>query len=113
MKRKQRPVKTVKVGKVLEIAAIVSEAFGVSAEDVLSKKRDLEIMKGRLCLYKILYVLGGTHKAIGKVLDRNHTTIMHGVSEFDSLYLHNDEFRVMADKAFKDLLRTVYIEVID
>lgn len=98
---------------VLKVAEIVAIVFEVSMEDLLSGKRNFEIIKARFTLYKILHKLGCKPAHIGKSLDKNHTTIAHGLSEFDNLYSFNDKFRVKADLAIKQLIKTKYEEDTD
>jgi chromosomal replication initiation ATPase DnaA len=103
----------IKVGTVLKVAEIVANVFEVSMEDLLSGKRKFEIIKARFTLYKILQKLGCKPAHIGKSLDKNHTTIAHGLSEFDNLYSFNDKFRVKADIAINQLIKTKYEEDTD
>jgi chromosomal replication initiation ATPase DnaA len=98
----------IRVGTVIKVAEIVANVFEVSMEDLLSGKRNFEIIKARFTLYEILHRLGCKAAHIGKSLDKNHTTIAHGLSEFDNLYSFNEEFRVKADIAIKQLIKTKY-----
>ena len=103
----------IKVGTVLKVAEIVANVFEVSMEDLFSTKRNFGIIKARFTLYKILHKQGIRAVDIGRSLDRNHTTIAHGLSEFDNLYSFNDKFRVKADIAIKQLIKTKYEEDTD
>jgi chromosomal replication initiation ATPase DnaA len=100
----------IKVGLVIKVAEIVANVFEVSMEDLLSGKRNFRIIKARFTLYKTLYILGCKPAHIGKSLDKNHTTIAHGLSEFDNLYSFNEEFRARADIAMNQSIKTKYEE---
>lgn len=103
----------IKIGSVLKVAQIVADVFEVSMDDVLSAKRNFEIIKARFTLYKMLHTLGTKPAHIAKKLNKNHTTIAHGLLEFDNLYSFNDEFRARADTAMKHLIKTKYEEDTD
>jgi chromosomal replication initiator protein len=103
----------VSVKEVLRIVNIVADAFQVSPDDLLSKSRKLKVVKARHSVYKILYLLGDTKSHIGKALSRDHTTVMHGISEFDNLYNFDMNFKFMADKAMKTIIKTKYEEDTD
>lgn len=103
----------IKVGTVLKVAEVVSTVFAVSMEDLISGKRNFEIIKARFTLYKILHRLGCKPAHIAKSLDKNHTTVAHGLSEFENLYSFNEEFRAKANIAMKQLLKTKYEEDTD
>lgn len=103
----------IRVGTVIKVAEIVANVFEVSMEDLLSGKRNFKIIKARFTLYEILHRIGCKAAHIGKSLDKNHTTIAHGLSEFDNLYSFNKEFRAKADIAIKQLIKTKYEEDTD
>jgi chromosomal replication initiation ATPase DnaA len=103
----------IQVGVVLKVIDLVAGAFEVSADAILSSSRKLGVVKARHTVYKILHVLGNKKVHIAKSLDRNHTTVAHGLVEFDNLYNLDDDFRSKADLAMKQLIKTKYEEDTD
>lgn len=62
-----------------DIIEKVSEAFKVHRQDILGRAKYDFILPARFALCKILYERGMSYSQIGRVLDRDHTTIMHAV----------------------------------
>ncbi len=63
------------------IVDIVAEHFNITRSDILSKKRNAEIAQPRqIVMYLCRDVLDLPYKAIGKVLGRDHSTVMHGIT---------------------------------
>lgn len=63
------------------IIDIVSEHFGITRADILSKKRNAEIAQPRqIVMYLCRKMLDLPYKSIGKVLARDHSTVMHGIT---------------------------------
>ena len=89
----------------LEILTIVSETCGVTAEQVVSRMRDRDIVDARKIFSAVMkkkkkYALERIGKIIG---DRDHTTIRHEVIEYDSLYKLEDAFKHKADSVMSAL----------
>ena len=73
----------------------VIETLGITKDKLLSSCRDSEIVLTRQCIgYILRHTYGLNLKSIGRILSRNHTTIIHGNKAIEiSLYLyrsHND-----------------------
>lgn len=73
----------------------VVETLGITKDKLLSSSRDSEIVLTRQCIGYILRNKYGLNlKSIGRILSRDHTTIIHGNKAIEiSLYLyrnHND-----------------------
>jgi len=62
-----------------ELARHVSKAYGVSTADLISQRLTGEIVRARLCLYYLArrHTLH-SYPAIGRVLRRDHTTVLTG-----------------------------------
>ena len=86
-----------KIEAVLKVAQIVADAFEVSIEGLLSKSRKIDLVKARHTLYESLNALGERPSHIAKNLDRNHTTVAHGLVEYDNLYFCDVDFKRKAD----------------
>ncbi len=77
------------------IINIVSEHFGVKADDITSKKRNSEFVLPRQIVMYLCRELTDTSFAnIGKLLGKkDHTTIIHGVNKIADEILNNDELK--------------------
>jgi chromosomal replication initiation ATPase DnaA len=89
----------------LEILDIVSETCGVTAEQVISRMRDRDVVDARKIFSAVMkkkkkYALIRIGKIIG---DRDHTTIRHEVIEYESLYKLEDAFKFKADAVMSAL----------
>ena len=63
-----------------ETLSVVAERYGVSVKDLKSKSRLAIHAKPRMIFYWIAYrALEKTYPEIGRFLNRDHTTIVHGV----------------------------------
>lgn len=66
------------------IVDIVAEHFNISRNDILSKKRNAEISQPRqIVMYLCREVLDMPYKSIGRVLSRDHSTVMHGITSVE------------------------------
>ncbi len=63
----------------LWIAALVSIKHGIDLETVLARGRSKTVMLARRDLYLQLRMQGLSLPEIGSLLDRDHTTILHGL----------------------------------
>lgn len=97
-----------KIETVLKVAQIVADVFEVPLENLLSKSRKIEFVKARHTLYESLNALGEKPSHIAKHLDRNHTTIAHGLLEYDNLYFYDRDFKRKADLVKAQLKPIIY-----
>ena len=97
-----------KIEEVLKVAQIVADVFEVPIGDLLSKSRKIEFVKARHTLYESLNALGEKPAHIAKHLDRNHTTIAHGLQEYDNLYFCDRDFKRRADIVKSQLKTSIY-----
>lgn len=77
------------------IINIVSEHFGVSAEDITSKKRNSEFVEPRqVVMYLCRAMTDISYQNIGKILGKkDHTTIIYGVNKITDELEINEELR--------------------
>jgi chromosomal replication initiator protein len=66
------------------IIATVGKKYGISAEDLKSKKRNDSISKARhVAIYIIRKLTDLSLKDIGKIFDRNHATVISSIENVD------------------------------
>lgn len=68
------------------IVKVVAEHFGITQEDIISKKRNSEfVIPRQICMYMIREYTTTSLESIAKMLNKkDHTTIMHGVKKIES-----------------------------
>lgn len=60
----------------------VSNQTMIPVRDILSKKRDRPTAHARqLCFYRIRHECNYSLPAIGRLFDRDHTTVLHGIRQ--------------------------------
>ncbi len=76
------------------IIDVVAEHFGVSSEDIISKKRNSEFVIARQVVMYLCRELTDTSLAnIGKILGKkDHTTVIHGIKKINEEINKSDEF---------------------
>lgn len=70
-----------------------SDCLGLPILVLKSKTRKREFVEGRMIMYKILKDNDATLKWIGDKFNRDHSTIISALNEFDILYDHITAFR--------------------
>jgi chromosomal replication initiator protein len=92
-----------------EIVNIVLEGCEVTLEQLVSRCRERDIVDARKITCKVLKTkFNYSLKSIGDFIGgRDHTTVIHSITEFDSLYNNNDAFKAKADR----ILDKVGIEI--
>jgi len=65
------------------IIKIVADHFGISPDDIISKKRNAEfVMPRQICMYMIREYTATSLEATAKILNKkDHTTVIHGINK--------------------------------
>lgn len=64
----------------LGLATRVARERGVTLADLLGRRRTPRVAAARHELYSLLYGLGYSSTEIGRAVDRDHATVLHGIS---------------------------------
>lgn len=76
------------------ILEVVAEHFNVDSEDIISKKRSLEFTTPRhIFMYLCREMTDTTLKGIAVMLERDHSTVMHGVEKINKEIENNHEMK--------------------
>lgn len=77
------------------IVNIVAEHFGITPEDIVSKRRNSEFVQPRqICMYLCRKLTGESLQNIGKALGKkDHTTVIHGIEKITDELEVNDELK--------------------
>ena len=81
------------------IIEVVAEHFGVSPEDITSKKRNSEFVQPRqVVMYLCRELIDTSLNNIGKLLGKkDHTTVIHGVNKIKEEMATNEELKNKVD----------------
>ena len=93
------------------LAKVVCYVCGLSYEELRGTSRVRPAPDARKMVYKYAYDninIGTTYGGSGYALsawffDQDHSTISHGMKEFDKLYITNEEFRSVYDKLIETI----------
>lgn len=77
------------------IVDVVAEHFGISPEDIISKRRNSEFVQPRqICMYLCRHLTEESLQNIGKALGKkDHTTVIHGIDKITDELPVNEELR--------------------
>lgn len=79
----------------VQILNVVSDVFGLSVDQIVSKSRKREIVWARQCaMYLLRKTLQMTLTDIAKELNRDHATVMHGVKNWANQMQYEDTLRL-------------------
>ena len=81
------------------IIEVVAEHFGVSSEDITSKKRNSEfVLPRQVVMYLCRELIDTSLNNIGKLLGKkDHTTVIHGINKIKEEMAANEELRNKID----------------
>ena len=77
------------------IIDVVSEHFGITPDDIISKRRNSEFVQPRqICMYLCRQLTDESLQSIGKSLGKkDHTTVIHGIDKITAELVHNEELK--------------------
>ena len=77
------------------IIDVVAEHFGVTPEDITSKRRNSEFVQPRqVVMYLCRDLTDASLSGIGKILGKkDHTTVIHGINKINEEIVNNEELR--------------------
>lgn len=85
----------------------VCEFWGVTSEQVLSKRRQRKIINARHSLRFFLSTMNDLSSCdIATLLDCDHSSVLHSVKTFETLCLFEQDYRDFRDIVLKDNIRT-------
>lgn len=71
---------------------VIQKTANISKEQILSQTRTKELVFARMLISCIMRLNGFTFAQIGELLNRNHSTIMHYLNNFDYYKKYDKEF---------------------
>jgi chromosomal replication initiator protein len=92
-------------GDVETILRAVCAEFGVTKDDLLSKKREATISQARqIAMYLLREDAGLTVARIGRELERDHSTVLHGCGRIETAIATSDDSIISAISAVRENL---------
>lgn len=91
-----------------KIFEIIAGEFDITVEMLMSKKKTENIIRARHTLYSTLNRLGMNKVETGRRLDRDHTSVIHGLRVYHNLYDTDDNFRYRAKRVETIVNQYVY-----
>lgn len=78
--------------RIRDVVTATSTVFGVSRRDIMGKARYKHIVHARKAAYYAARLEGHAFAAIGRVMDRDHSTVMHGCNEAEWFVERDDKY---------------------
>ena len=87
------------------IVEVVAEHFGITPEDIMSKRRNTEyVLPRQICMYLCRKYTDDSLQIIGKAVGKkDHTTVIHGIEKITEDIEKNDELKGKIDIIIKKL----------
>jgi len=74
------------------IIETVSNYYGIKSEDIISKRRNSEfVIPRQVCMYLCREMTTCSLSKIGKILEKDHSTVMHGIEKIEKGVVDNPE----------------------
>ena len=87
-----------------EVLKIISEERFVTVEDILSRSRKTEYVIARHMYCSILKkYYGYTLKKIGSIINRDHTSVIHSIQQFNNHYQYEEGYRKSVNRIYDRL----------
>lgn len=87
--------------KIQTILSVVAETTGVSESDIFGEERKTDYVLARFIISHELKLYGLSASEIGRVIHRNHATIIHHLRKYRDEYNTNPSFRDVSDDVSK------------
>ena len=87
-----------------KIISYVAEKYGVAENDIYSSKRTSNIAKARhICIYIMRKMLDASYPAMGKLLNRDHTSILSSYKTIEKEIKNDSFFEIEINELIKEL----------
>lgn len=88
------------------IVDVVAEYFGITPDDIMSKKRNSELVQARqIVMYLCRDLTATSLSSIARLLGKkDHTTIIHGVNKISDEIVNNEELNIKIEAIKKKIM---------
>lgn len=87
-----------------EIIATVAAKLEVSVEDIISDTRLIEVCFARQVAVTFVWLLGGSYRFAGAVVNRDHATAVHSINVVHNLYTTNKNVKPLIHELCQQLI---------
>jgi chromosomal replication initiator protein len=85
-------------GAIGEMVDAVAALYRVGASDILGRARTKSVSEARACVYLVARRCTRlSYPEIGRAMDRDHSTVLHGVGKAERLYAADKWFAAAVD----------------
>lgn len=87
-----------------EILEIISQECDVPLSEITNRCRKKEVVNARFIFCAVMkkhFTYSLTR--IGSIVDRDHTTVIHAICEFDNRYKNEDNFKSMVNNIYSKI----------
>ena len=86
-----------------KIISKVAEKYSIHENDIYSQKRTSNIAQARhICIYLMKKLLDASYPSMGRLLKRDHTTIMHSYDRIEKEIKNNSTFEIEINELIKE-----------
>lgn len=75
-----------------------SKMFNIHPDVIYGDNRTAFICRARFGLYMALYLRGASKSQIGRIMRRDHTTVIHGITRAEWIMERDDSFKGVVNK---------------
>ncbi|MDE2103458.1 MAG: hypothetical protein KGL39_39820 [Patescibacteria group bacterium] len=87
-----------------DIVAAVAHKSGIATVQLLGERRQKHIAKQRFMLYWLCRELTGhSYPLLGRMLNRDHTTLLHGIKRFEEMRQSDMKLKQISDELLREL----------
>lgn len=87
-----------------KVFSFVYKKFNVSREDIVSPKRSHDIAEARhLSIYLIRKITDISLPSIGKIFNRDHTTVLSSINKVEKRIVNNNPYRIKVNEMMKEI----------
>jgi len=76
-----------------DIVLAGSKMFNVHLDVIYGDNRTVFICRARFALYMVLHLRGASKAQIGRIMRRDHTTVIHGLDRAEWIMERDDSFK--------------------
>lgn len=81
-----------------EVILKAAQEFRVSYSDLAGRARDRRTCRARFALYKAFRLRGASYVQIARWLERDHSTVIHGVRVAEQIICEEPEYKDKVDR---------------
>ena len=86
-----------------KIISKIAEKYSIHENDIYSQKRTSNIAQARhICIYLMKKLLDASYPSMGRLLKRDHTTIMHSYDRIEKEIKNNSTFEIEINELIKE-----------